>query len=347
MVGSLRQARTAFVAAPIGRLVSLLVILVVVYAIFLVATRVVDRGGGYFLQILTFGVANGAIYALVALGYTMVYGIIELINFAHGDLFTLGGFISLFLLPVFGANASNAGTAGIILPLIAVFIVTMLICGVINVSIERVAYRPLRHAPRLAPLITAVGMSFVLEGLMFLWKGPFNLPYPNLFPTTGFQIGEATIGVKDIFVIALAAILMIVLSFFVSRTTLGKAMRATAQDQDATELMGIDINRTIAATFFIGAVLAGAGGTIFGLYYNTLVFDLGFSAGLFAFTAAVFGGIGNIQGAALGGLLIGLITAMWDGYMESTWTQVIIFGILILVLVFRPTGLLGMRVPEK
>ncbi|MDQ2969317.1 MAG: branched-chain amino acid ABC transporter permease, partial [Actinomycetota bacterium] len=308
---------------------SLLVILVVVYAIFLVATRVVDRGGGYFLQILTFGVANGAIYALVALGYTMVYGIIELINFAHGDLFTLGGFISLFLLPVFGANASNAGTAGIILPLIAVFIVTMLICGVINVSIERVAYRPLRHAPRLAPLITAVGMSFVLEGLMFLWKGPFNLPYPNLFPTTGFQIGEATIGVKDIFVIALAAILMIVLSFFVSRTTLGKAMRATAQDQDATELMGIDINRTIAATFFIGAVLAGAGGTIFGLYYNTLVFDLGFSAGLFAFTAAVFGGIGNIQGAALGGLLIGLITAMWDGYMESTWTQVIIFGILI------------------
>ncbi|HAF10327.1 MAG TPA: branched-chain amino acid ABC transporter permease, partial [Chloroflexi bacterium] len=204
-----------------------------------------------------------------------------------------------------------------------------------------------RHAPRLAPLITAVGMSFVLEGVMFLWKGPFNVPYPNLLPTTGFLIGGATIGVKDIFVIVVAAVLMIVLALFVSRSTLGKAMRATAQDQDATELMGIDINRTIAATFFIGAVLAGAGGTIFGLYYNTMVFDLGFSAGLFAFTAAVFGGIGNIQGAALGGLLIGLITALWDGYMESTWTQVIIFAILILVLVFRPTGLLGMRVPEK
>jgi len=148
-------------------------------------------------------------------------------------------------------------------------------------------------------------------------------------------------------VIVIAVVLMIVLSIFVSRSTLGKAMRATAQDQDATELMGIDINRTIAATFFIGAVLAGAGGTIFGLYYNTVVFDLGFSAGLFAFTAAVFGGIGNIQGAALGGLLIGIIIAFSDGYFESAWTQVVIFGILILVLVFRPTGLLGMRVPEK
>src|SRR5205814_918518 len=238
------------VGAPIGRLVNLLVILAVLYAIFILATKIFAQGPSYFLQILTFGVANGAIYALVALGYTMVYGIIELINFAHGDLFTLGGFISVFLLPIFGLDASKAGTPGIVLAL------------------------------------------------------------------------------------------------FVSRSTLGKAMRATAQDQDATELMGIDINRTIAATFFIGAVLAGAGGTIFGLYYNTLVFDLGFSAGLFAFTAAVFGGIGNIQGAALGGLLIGLITALWDGYMESTWTQVIIFAILILVLVFRPTGLLGMRVPE-
>ncbi|HEY8824885.1 MAG TPA: branched-chain amino acid ABC transporter permease [Candidatus Limnocylindria bacterium] len=328
-------------------MISALLILAIVYALFVLGTKILDRGPSYFLQILTYGVANGAIYALVALGYTMVYGIIELINFAHGDLFTLGGFISVFLLPIFGLNATNAGTAGIILPLIAVFLVTMLLCGAINVTIERVAYRPLRHAPRLAPLITAVGMSFVLEGLMYLWKGPFNVPYPNLLPATSFVIGGATIGVKDIFVIVVAAVLMIVLALFVSRSTLGKAMRATAQDQDATELMGIDINRTIAATFFIGAVLAGAGGTIFGLYYNTMVFDLGFSAGLFAFTAAVFGGIGNIQGAALGGLLIGLITALWDGYLESTWTQVIIFAILILVLVFRPTGLLGMRVPEK
>jgi branched-chain amino acid transport system permease protein len=347
VVGSLRQARTAFVAAPIGRILSVLVLLVIVYVIFVLLTRIFDRGGGYFLQILIFGVANGAIYALVALGYTMVYGIIELINFAHGDLFTLGGFISLFLLPIVGADESKAGTAAIILPLIIVFLATMAICGAINVTIERVAYRPLRRAPRVAPLITAIGMSFILEGLMFLWKGPFNLHYPNLLPAASFTIAEATIHLRDIFVIVIAVVLMIVLSIFVSRSSLGKAMRATAQDQDATELMGIDINRTIAATFFIGAVLAGAGGTIFGLYYNTVVFDLGFSAGLFAFTAAVFGGIGNIQGAALGGLVIGIIIAFSDGYFESAWTQIVIFAILILVLVFRPTGLLGMRVPEK
>jgi branched-chain amino acid transport system permease protein len=347
VVGSLNQARIAFVKAPIGRLLNVVLLVLLLYVVFVLLTRIVDRGPSYFLQILTYGVANGAIYALVALGYTMVYGIIELINFAHGDLFTLGGFISLFLIPIVGADASKAGTAGIILPLIVVFLATMAICGVINVTIERVAYRPLRRAPRLAPLITAVGMSFVLQGLMFLWKGPFNLPYPNLLPTASFTIGDATIALKDIFVIIIAAVLMTVLTLFVSRSTLGKAMRATAQDQDATELMGIDINRTIAATFFIGAVLAGAGGTIFGLYYNTLVFDLGYSAGLFAFTAAVFGGIGNIQGAALGGLTIGIIIAFSDGYFESAWTQVIIFAILILVLVFRPTGLLGMRVPEK
>ena len=347
MVGSLRQARTAFVAAPIGRILSVLVLAVIVWVIFVLLTRIFDRGGGYFLQIVIFGVANGAIYALVALGYTMVYGIIELINFAHGDLFTLGGFISLFLLPIVGADESKVGTAAIILPLVLVFLATMAICGALNVTIERVAYRPLRHAPRVAPLITAIGVSFILEGLMFLWKGPFNLHYPDLLPVASFTIAGATIHLKDILVIVIAVILMIVLSIFVSRSTLGKAMRATAQDQDATELMGIDINRTIAATFFIGAVLAGAGGTIFGLYYNTVVFDLGFSAGLFAFTAAVFGGIGNIQGAALGGLLIGIIIAFSDGYFESAWTQVVIFGILILVLVFRPTGLLGMRVPEK
>jgi branched-chain amino acid transport system permease protein len=347
VVGSLKQARTAFVEAPIGRIINALLVLAILYVVFILFTRILDRGPGYFLQILTFGVANGAIYALVALGYTMVYGIIELINFAHGDLFTLGGFISLFLLPFVGADESKAGTTAVILPLLIVFVATMFVCGVINVTIERVAYRPLRHAPRLAPLITAVGMSFVLEGLMFLWKGPFNLHYPNLLPTTGISFGGATIVMKDILVIVFAVILMVVLSVFVNGSKLGKAMRATAQDQDATELMGIDINRTIAATFFIGAVLAGAGGTIFGLYYNTLVFDLGFSAGLFAFTAAVFGGIGNIQGAALGGLIIGLITAFWDGYFESAWTQVVIFAILILVLVFRPTGLLGMRVPEK
>jgi branched-chain amino acid transport system permease protein len=223
----------------------------------------------------------------------------------------------------------------------------MLACGFLNISIERIAYRPLRHAPRLAPLITAVGVSFFLEGALFLWKGPSNVHYPSIIPNAGFELFGATIGAKDLLVIVVSVVLVIGLALFVDRTRLGKAMRATAQDRDAALLMGIDIDRTIAATFFIGAILAGAGGTMYGLYYNTSVFDLGFSAGLVAFTAAVFGGIGNIYGAAIGGLVIGMIRTFWDGYFDSAWTDIMIFTILILVLIFRPTGLLGMRVPEK
>jgi branched-chain amino acid transport system permease protein len=200
----------------------------------------------------------------------------------------------------------------------------------------------------LAALITAVGMSFILEGLMFLWRGPFNIHYPDLLPGNRIQlVGTASVGVKDILVVTAAVVLVLVLSLFINRSKLGKAMRATAQDRDAAQLMGIDINRTIAATFFIGAVLAGAGGIVYGLYFNTVDFQLGFTTGLFAFTAAVFGGIGNIQGAALGGLIIGILRAYNDGYCSSKWTDVLIFGVLILVLVFRPTGLLGTRVPEK
>jgi branched-chain amino acid transport system permease protein len=319
-------------------------------ALVILATRVVALGPAYFIQILVYGLANGSIYVLIALGYTMVYGIVELINFAHGDVFTLGGFISLTLLPIFGLEEGVSHGAGIILPLLAIFVITMIICAAVNVTIERVAYRPLRHAPRLAPLITAVGMSFVLEGIMFLWRGPFNLHYPSVLPSDSISLGGEngpTIGFKDLAVTGIAVVLMVALTLFVGRTKLGKAMRATAQDRDAAGLMGIDINRTIAATFFIGALLAGAGGMIFGLYYNTLTFDLGFTAGLVAFTAAVFGGIGNIQGAALGGLIIGMIQSFSDGYFDTAWTQVLIFAILVLILVFRPTGILGMRVPEK
>lgn len=313
-----------------------------------VLLKAAPLGGGYLAQILTFGIANGSIYALVALGYTMVYGIVELINFAHGDVFTLGAFISLALMPVFGLVEGQSEGPAIIPPLLLIFVITMLVCGLVNVTIERIAYRPLRYAPRLAPLITAVGMSFVLEGIMYIWRGPFNLHYPNLLPTDSIALpGGATLGYKEIFVVVVAISLMVGLSLFVERTRLGKAMRATAQDRDAAQLMGIDINRTISATFFIGAVLAGAGGTIFGLYYNNISFDLGFSAGLFAFTAAVFGGIGNIQGAAVGGFVIGIVRALMDGYFSSQWTDVVIFAILVLVLVLRPTGILGTRVPEK
>ena len=344
---AIRQRRSLLRSGGTGLILNVgLVLLVALFGILLIQ-RIYDQGASFFLQILAFALANGGIYALIALGYTMVYGIIELINFAHGDVFAFGTFLSASLIPIFGLAEGQAFGPGTALALVVVFVVTMLVCGVLNVSIERIAYRPLRNAPRLAPLITAVGMSFFLEGVLFLWKGPSNVHYPDILPSAGVQIFGATLGVKEVVVLVIAVVLMVALALFVDRTRLGKAMRATAQDRDAALLMGIDIDQTIAATFFIGAVLAGAGGTMFGLYYNTSVFDLGFSAGLFAFTAAVFGGIGNIYGAAIGGMFIGIIRSFWDGYFDSAWTDVVIFAILILTLVFRPTGIMGMRVPEK
>ena len=344
---AIKQRRSLLRSGGTGLILNAgLVLLVTLFGILLIQ-RIYDQGASFFLQILAFALANGGIYALIALGYTMVYGIIELINFAHGDVFAFGTFLSASLIPIFGLAEGQAFGPGTALALVVVFVVTMLVCGVLNVSIERIAYRPLRNAPRLAPLITAVGMSFFLEGVLFLWKGPSNVHYPDILPSAGVQIFGATLGVKEVVVLVIAVVLMVALALFVDRTRLGKAMRATAQDRDAALLMGIDIDQTIAATFFIGAVLAGAGGTMFGLYYNTSVFDLGFSAGLFAFTAAVFGGIGNIYGAAIGGMFIGIIRSFWDGYFDSAWTDVVIFAILILTLVFRPTGIMGMRVPEK
>ncbi len=344
---TIRRRRSELRSGLTGRALDVALAVIVIVFLFLLGTRIAEKGLSYFVQILAFAIANGAIYALIAIGYTMVYGIIELINFAHGDVMTFGSFLSLSLLPVFGLTEGMAWGPLTIVPVLAVFVLTMLGCALLNVSIERIAYRPLRAAPRLAPLITAVGVSFFLEGVLFLWNGPSNLHYPDVLPHIGFSFLGATIGAKEITVVVTGAVLVVGLALFTDRSRLGKAMRATAQDRDAAQLMGIDINRTIAATFFIGAVLAGAGGTMFGLYFNTTVFDLGFSAGLVAFTAAVFGGIGNIYGAAIGGMVIGMIQSFWDGYFDSAWTQVIIFVILILVLVFRPTGILGMRVPEK
>jgi branched-chain amino acid transport system permease protein len=338
--------RTRSLAA--GRMGTLFLALLMALILLVVAQRIFAGGFFFFLQILVFGVANGAIYGLIALGYTMVYGIIELINFAHGDLVTLGVFMGLVFFAPFGLVEGKAlGVVGV-MALVAVFLIAMLLTGGINVLIERVAYRPLRNSPRLAPLITAVGMSFVLEGIMYLWRGAFQVHVPDVLPASRITLGPgASIGVKDLIVIAIAVVLVIGLDVFIGRTRLGKAMRATAQDRDSAQLMGIDINRTISATFFIGAVLAAAGGIVRGLYFNTVNFSDGYQLGLFAFTAAVFGGIGNIQGAALGGLFIGLVKAFGDAYFSSAWTDVYIFAILILVLVFRPSGLLGMRVPEK
>jgi branched-chain amino acid transport system permease protein len=346
--GALLRTRTSLGRPTIGRVVNVLALIALAIILVVVAQKISVRGLPFFIQILAFGVADGSIYALVALGYTMVYGIIELINFAHGDVFTLGAFISVALMPAFGLVEGTSHGLGMVVPLIALFLITMALCGGVNVAIERVAYRPLRNAPRLAPLITAIGMSSILEGLMFMWRGPFNLHYPNLLPGNRIPLGGgASIGLKDALVIMTAVVLVIGLSAFINGSKLGKAMRATAQDRDAAQLMGIDINLTIAATFFIGALLAGAGGIIYGLYFNNVDAFLGFTAGLIAFTAAVFGGIGNIPGAALGGLVIGMVKSFSDAYFDSAWTEILVFAILIVVLVFRPTGLLGMRVPEK
>ncbi|HEX6348004.1 MAG TPA: branched-chain amino acid ABC transporter permease [Candidatus Dormibacteraeota bacterium] len=324
------------------------VVLAVVVAILLVMARnIATHGLAYFLQTVVYGLAGGSLYALIALGYTMVYGIIELINFAHADVVSFGGFISLYMVTAFGFKEGVVNGPLVMVGLVFITAATMLLCGTLNVTIERVAYRPLRNAPRVSPLITAAGMSFVLEGVMFLWKGPVNNHYPDLIPAGAVTALGTTVRTKDALVVVLALLLMLALDTFVTRSKLGKAMRATAQDRDAASLMGIDINRTIAATFFIGALLAGFAGTMYGLYFGNIVFDLGFATGLVAFTAAVLGGIGNIRGAALGGLCIGMFEAFWNSYFVSAWTQVMIFVILTLVLLFRPSGLLGMRVPDR
>jgi branched-chain amino acid transport system permease protein len=299
-----------------------------------------------FLQQLVNGLSLGGIYALIALGYTMIYGIIELINFAHGDVYTLGTFFSLAILTLLGVTGIVTGPM-LIVVVVVTMLGAMLLCGLTGVIIERLAYRRLRNAPRLAPLITAIGMSFILENVMQYWRGPSPIPFPQVIPNPDVHLGAVTIATKQILVVVLAIVLMIVLRAFVYRTRLGKAMRATAQDREAAQLMGIDINTTIALTFLIGSALAGAAGFVSGVYYGSTWFFNGFSAGLKAFTAAVLGGIGNITGAMLGGFLIGLIEAMTTQLISDQWSNVVVFSVLVLVLIFRPSGLLGESLPAK
>jgi branched-chain amino acid transport system permease protein len=302
--------------------------------------------GDVLLQQLINGLSLGGIYALIALGYTMVYGIIELINFAHGDIYTLGSFFSLAILGLLGVTGVVTGPALIVVVLVTIA-GAMLLCGIVGVLIERLAYRRLRNAPRLAPLITAIGMSFILENLMQYWRGPSPIPFPDVIPNPTFAAGAVAIQTKQILVILLAIVMMIGLQAFVYRTRLGKAMRATAQDRDAAQLMGIDINTTIALTFLIGSALAGAAGFVSGVYYGSTWFFNGFAAGLKAFTAAVLGGIGNLAGAMLGGFLIGLIEALTTQFISDQWSNVVVFSVLVLVLIFRPSGLLGESLPTK
>jgi branched-chain amino acid transport system permease protein len=291
----------------------------------------------------------GAIYALIALGYTMVYGIIELINFAHGDIFMLGAFLTVVFT---GGILGQTGAVRDIVPLILIIggalLVTMPIIGLLNVAIERTVYRPLRNAPRLAPLITAIGVSFILQNVAIILAGTGDRAAPQVFPLDWqIPLGGARISVLSLFIFVVALTLMIGLQQFVSRSRLGRAMRATAQDREASALMGVDLNQTIALTFLLGGMLAAAAGVVWGLRFGYVRFDLGFNSGLKAFTAAVLGGIGNITGAAIGGFVIGFIENFASALNFSRWSEFLVFMVLTFVLIFKPTGILGQATGDR
>ena len=302
----------------------------------------------FFVQQVVNGLTLGSVYALIALGYSLVYGVLKLLNFAHGDVFMVGAFIGFGVLTAFGGPA--ALTAPVPLVLLTMFVAAGLGSGVLGVAIERFAYRPLRDAPRIAPLITALGVSFFLQNSVLLLLGAQVRTYDSsdFIPNSGgIHAGPLDISLTRILVIAAAAALMIALARLVARTKLGKAMRAVAHDREAAAMMGIDINRTIVGTFFIGSVLAGIGGVMVGLVFGKVWHLMGFTAGLKGFTAAVVGGIGNVRGAMLGGLLIGLAEAFTAGYVSSTFQNAIVFALLIAVMLVRPNGLLGRAEIQK
>lgn len=300
------------------------------------------------LQHCLIGLTYGSLIALIALGYTMVYGIIGLINFAHGDLFMLGCFLALSMLAMLGLEATQASGLGVFAGIALLLIVVPVFCGGLNIAVDRIVYRPLRSAPRLAPLVSAIGVSFIFMNIGRFWGGASDRHFPDLIPNTNLL---APLGIqftlKDVMVIAITVPIMIALTLLVRYTRLGKAMRATQQDPLAARLMGINVDRVIAATFGIGGGLAGAASIVYALHVNTIGFQMGFTNGLYAFTAAVLGGIGNIPGAVVGGLIIGLARSLGSAYIGERWTSALIFGILIVILVFRPEGLLGSRHKEK
>ena len=293
------------------------------------------------------GLSNGAIWALVAIGYTLVYGIIELINFAHGDVFMIGSFVAVGVAGSVGLTAATGGI-GLVAGLFATLIVAMVACGTLNVMIERVAYRPLRHSSRLAPLITAVGFSFILQNVGLLWKGGSQEGITDYIESQSrlVEVGGIVVTNGDALALVATIPLVFLMTWFISRSRLGKAMRATAQDPEASRLMGINVDTTISLTFLLGGLLAGSAGLIYALYQTTIWYFQGFTAGLIAFTAAVMGGIGNIRGAVLGGLIIGFIQQISDNRIGSEWTPAIVFGYLVLIMVFRPQGLIGEETRE-
>jgi branched-chain amino acid transport system permease protein len=346
VTGAPSRRRSEAVREFISRygLIAILLILPVVYGIQdLSDDGNLNRLGNNLVE----GVSNGAILALIALGYTLVYGIIELINFAHGEVFMLGSLAAAALYTPFGLTPQT-GTAGLVLGLGAILVLAMLTSASLNVMIERVAYRPLRAAPKLAPLITAVGMSFVLQNVGILWIGASQVAIPDLLGSQEhlIEIWGVTVTRGHVLAIAVTIPLVFLLTSFVARSRLGKAMRATAQDPEAARLMGINVDTTISLTFLLGGLMAGAAGLISALYQTSIWYFQGFSAGLYAFTAAVMGGIGNIRGAVLGGFIIGIIQGISDNRIGNDWTPAIVFVYLVIIMVFRPQGLIGEETRE-
>jgi branched-chain amino acid transport system permease protein len=296
----------------------------------------------FFFQELVNGITTGALYSLVALGFSMVYGVLKLLNFAHGDLYMVGAYIGFFIIQFFGGAADVRIAVPLLLAIM--FVVAAGLVGGLGVAIERFAYRPLRDAPRIAPLITAIGVSFFLESAALLLFGSQFREYNTaefISLSSGIQIGSVTIDSVQILVLVLGLLLMTGLQLLVNRTRLGRQMRAVAVDREAAEMLGINVNFVITATFFLGSALAGIAGVMGGLLFNTVTATIGFIAGLKAFTAAVVGGIGSIPGAMLGGLVIGVAESFVTGYISSTYSNLIVFGVLIVVMLVRPSGLLG------
>jgi len=295
------------------------------------------------LQQVINGLSLGAMYALLALGFTLVYGILELINFAHFNVFMVSSFIGMWALEMLGISGQSTVLGGFALvgTLVFAFVVTMLSAGVLGVAIERIALRPLRNARGTAAMITTIGVSYILFNVILLTAGASSFNFPNPMPSVRWDIGGATLQLREVLIWTIAVVLMLGLHLFVNQTRLGKAMRATAQDPEAARMMGIDVDRVIITAFFLGSALAGAAALIFGLYYNFTSFIIGYTAGLRAFTAAVLGGIGSVTAAMVGGVLIGLIESLGGHFFATRWADVIFFSILLLVLFFVPSGLFG------
>ena len=288
-----------------------------------------------FVQQIINGVSLGSIYALIALGYTMVYGIIKLINFAHGDIYMVGAYVSFFAVTL--ANMSS----------VPALLISMVVTALLGMLVERLAYAPLRHAPRISVLITAIGMSFLLEYGSMYFVSPTPRTFPEVMGNLAYNIGGFVINGQQLLIFAITTILMIILTYVVQKTKVGQAMRAVSFDTEAAQLMGINANRIISFTFGIGSALAAAGGVLVGVYYNSIDPLMGIMPGLKAFVAAVFGGIGSIPGAMAGGIMLGVIEALVSGFISSTFRDAAAFAILILVLLFRPSGIFGKAVREK